>query len=329
MTSNSSATLLPPGAWTALPISHPLHPIVGDANALFQDTVRRARGGFTALTFLAEHGSVALLTVEHVGVKAQERLPEIAADVGMSENLVMETWSTVYEPLIRFVSVPRSMCADDPRVASVNDAEDVPFAQLAIAVGPSLLLTRDHHLHDAGIGTGRWADALVLLGTLIELELVFYGTARLMLNLAYMLAKLTSEGLRFLWRSPIALGLALGASTLLLREGPEVLNRRAHGARRVLGAAGNRALDFAAPHFERREEAQELLGTALVAPMEDPPPDAVCARGLAISQRGRDSHELLMALRRAGYSYGLAELESNLARHPSFVELEGTWRLGI
>lgn len=211
----------------------------------------------------------------------------------------------------------------------MNDEEDIPFAQLAIAVGPSLLLTRDHHLHDAGIGTERWADALVLLGTLIELELVFYGSTRLMLNLTYLLAKLASEGLRVLFRSPVALGLALGGSTLLLRGGPEALGRRAHNARRALGAASNRALDLAKPHFERRDEAQELLGTALVAPTDDPPPDAVCARELAISRRGRDSHELLMALRRAGYSYGSVELESNLARHPSFVELEGIWKLGM
>lgn len=111
MKSNSSSTLLPPGTWIPLPVSHSLHPIVGDANALFQDTVRRARGEFTALTFLAEHGSIALLTVEHVRAKAQERLPEIAADVGMGEDLLMETWSAIYEPLIRFVIVPTSMCA--------------------------------------------------------------------------------------------------------------------------------------------------------------------------------------------------------------------------
>jgi hypothetical protein len=38
------------------------HPVIADANVLFQDTERYARTGFTVLTLLAKHDVIALFT---------------------------------------------------------------------------------------------------------------------------------------------------------------------------------------------------------------------------------------------------------------------------
>jgi hypothetical protein len=329
MAGETSTALLFPEAWGSLSASHPRHLVVADANALFQDTLRRATDGFTAMTFLAERGSITLLSAAHVPAKAQEHLPEMAADAGISEELVMGTWRTVHEPLTRFVSVPASLCAKDLRVAAVRDPEDVAFAQLAVAVGPSLLLTRDHHLHNAGIGTEQWVETLLILGSLIELELVFFGSTKLALACGYLLAKMAVEGVRFLCRSPVAFGVALGAGVLLVSQDRQSLARHTTKARQSLATASSRALDLVAPHFERRLEAQAHLGTTLVAPMDPSSAESICARELAISSRGLGAADLLLPLRRAGYDYALADLESKLAAHPSFIpEGEGTWVLG-
>jgi len=52
------------------------HPVVADANVLFQDTQRYAKTGFTVLTFLARNEVITLLTSEHV----YRRLPEIMSE---------------------------------------------------------------------------------------------------------------------------------------------------------------------------------------------------------------------------------------------------------
>jgi hypothetical protein len=328
MSAPTSRSLLSNEVWRSLAGPRPRHLVVADANALFQDTLRRATDGFTAMTFLAEHGSIALLSPVHVPAKARERLPKMAADAGLSEAAVMETWSTVHEPLIRFVDVPASLCADDPRVVAVRDPEDVAFAQLAVAVGPSLLLTRDHHLHEAGIGTEQWVEALLILGSLIELELAFFGGTRLALAGGYVIASMTAEGVRLLCRSPVALGLALGAGVLVVGQDRQSLARRVTKGRRSLAVAGERLLDLAEPHLERRLKAREHLGTTLVAPMDPRPIDAICLREVALFPGGLETDDLSNAVRRGGHDLPRAGLEARLAAHPSFA-LEGErWSLG-
>lgn len=122
-------------------LSSPMH------NVLFQDTQRYTKTGFTVLTLLAQHEVITPLTCEHV----RERLPEIIADRSPDPRAQMRAWREVYLPLVRFVRVPDSMCAGHPQIEAIVDLEDRPFARLAIAVAPGLLLTRDHHFSDVGL----------------------------------------------------------------------------------------------------------------------------------------------------------------------------------
>lgn len=325
---NASSQLLSPEAWRSLSAAHPRHPVVADANALFQDTLRRATDGFTTLTFLAEHGPILLLSAEHVRSRAEEHLPRMAADAGVDEELVMQTWRTVHEPLIRFVEIPASLCSTDPRVEAVRDPEDLPLAQLAVAVAPCLLLTRDHHLHDAQIGTERWVEALLVLASLIELELAFHGSARFALALGSLIARTLIEGTRLLFRSPLVVGLALGTGLLLLSDGGGRLDRSLRRASRTVKTAGGQILEAVTPHLERRMQAQASLAAMLVAPMPQAPPEAICARELAISRGALDAAVFLPALRRAGYEYELVALKQELAAHPAFAPATEGWALG-
>lgn len=119
------------------------HPVVADANVLFQDTHRYLKTGFTVLTSLAGHDVITLLSSEHV----RRRLPEIIADRGTDPDEQGRVWREVYLPLVRFVEVPDAMCAGHPQIEMITDPEDRPFARLAVAVAPGLLLTRRSPFH--------------------------------------------------------------------------------------------------------------------------------------------------------------------------------------
>lgn len=293
-------SLIEPEVWRSLAAAQPPRPVVADANALFQDALRRTRDGFTVLTFLAEQGSIVILTPGHVPSKARHHLPRMATGSKIDEELVMGVWERVYEPLVRFIDVPASLCSTDPRVEAIRDPEDVPFAQLAVAVAPCLFLTRDHHLHDAQIGTERWVDALLILGGLIELELVFYGSAKFAVALGYVVVRMLGDGVRLLCRSPVAIGVAIGACVLLLADGGHDLDHGVRRAGRALRKGGGDLLEAVGPKLEQQAEAHATLAAMLVAPMAPSPPEAICARELAVSRGALGGADLLPVLRLAG-----------------------------
>lgn len=324
----ANQSLIGPEVWRSLAAAQPPRPVVADANALFQDALRHAREGFSVLTFLAEHGSIVILTSGHVPSKARQHLPRMAKGSKIAEELVMGVWERVYEPLVRFIDVPTSLCSTDPRIEAIGDPEDVPFAQLAVAVAPCLFLTRDHHLLDAQIGTERWVDALVILGGLIELELAFYGSAKFVLSLGYVVARMLGDGVRLLCQSPVAFGAAIGACVLLLADPGRDPDHGVRGVGRALRKGGGDLLEAVGPRFEQQVEAQATLAAMLVAPMAPSPPEAICARQLAVSRGALGCADLLPALRLAGYGYVQTDLERNLAAHPSFVLSARGWMLG-
>lgn len=79
------------------------------------------------------------------------------------------------------VDLPPITEADDPRVLAVlaADEEDAAVAQLAVLLAPALLLTKDHHLLDAGLGAARWADALGLVQQVVAIDVATRGSAAL------------------------------------------------------------------------------------------------------------------------------------------------------
>jgi hypothetical protein len=301
------------------------HPVIADANVLFQDTQRYAKTGFTALTFLAQHDVITLLTSEHV----YRRLPEIMAERKGGSSAQKEVWRDIYVPLIRFVEVPASMCAGHPQIDAVVDEEDRPFARLAIATAPSLLLTRDHHLGDVGLGTSEWADALTILGDLVELDVSLYGGAHTALVVARVMGLLVQA----LWRAaasqPLLSIAAAGIGVLLLLDNREDVTRRVQAARAAIRDRGTRLLEASAPTFERWQVARGSIDSRLETPMLPRSLECRCARELATQRVSLTADALCAACGSATSPLEPRQLARFLREHPSFCATpRRTWELG-
>jgi hypothetical protein len=134
-------------------IAHPTDrrpAVIADANALISDSIRRTRGLFNIMPFLAERKLISLLTAEHIDEKVYARLPEACNNAHADRAAATHAYETVHRPLLRLVRVGHLMLGD-PRVATVAlaDSEDVPVAQLGVLLAPivgdhGFLLTSDH-----------------------------------------------------------------------------------------------------------------------------------------------------------------------------------------
>jgi hypothetical protein len=279
------------------------HPVVADANVLFQDTDRYVKTGFTVLTLLAQHDVITLLTSEHV----LQRLPEIIAERRIDPNSQLRAWRRTYLPLVRFVEVPDSMCAGHPQIEAVTDIEDRPFARLAVATAPSLLLTRDHHLSDVGLGTVEWADALTVLGDLVELDASIYGGAHAAL---------------------LALA-AAGIGVLLLLDNKDEALRRMRVIRAAIVDHGSRLLDASAPAMQRREQREGELASRLERPILPRSMESICARKLATQRFPGTTDALLTVCESTDSPVTRTGLSQFLRGHPSFTALpDHRWELG-
>jgi hypothetical protein len=325
MPSHEDARPRSPIELVPIPPFYARHPVVADANVLFQDTQRYLKDGFTALTFLARHDVITLLTSEHV----RRRIPEIIDEKSRSPAQLHRVWRRVYLPLIRLVEVPKSMCAGHPQIDAIMDPEDDPFARLAVATAPSLLLTRDHHFSDVGLGTERWADALVILGSLVELDIGLYGTAHAVVVVARLLGLFVSWAGQALASEPIA-WIVVGAGTLaLIMSDPEETIRRVRGFAAAGRRGFSRLLELSEPAFERRELAEGKLQSLLEAPMRPRNVESVCARELATRRGLLSTEDLLSACHQAGHKLELTPLRRGLERHPSFTTPSAdAWELG-
>jgi hypothetical protein len=301
------------------------HPVVADANVLFQDVHRYTKTGFTLLTFLAKHEVITLLTCEHV----RERVPQIIADRSHDPTEHMRMWREVYLPIVRFATVPNTMCAGHPQIEAIVDLEDRPFARLAIATAPGLLLTRDHHFSDVGLGTEQWADALAILRDLAELDAALYGGA----HTATVLVLLAGQLTRWVWRGIASESLlwlaATGIGLLLLLDNEEEALRRARSALTAMKQSGARLLDATAPMLEQRLQAEGSLSSRLETPVLPRSLESACAREVATQRRPIRIDTLMDVCNAAGSDLSEAQLARFLYAHPSFTHTSArTWELG-
>jgi hypothetical protein len=304
--------------------SYARHPVVADANVFFQDSRRYAETGFTILTFLARHEVITLLTCEHVA----DRLPELILERAIDPRAQLRVWRETYLPLIRFVRVPDSMCAGHPQVEAIIDPEDRPFARLAIATAPGLLLTRDHHFTDVGLGTEEWADALKLVGDLVELDAAVYGGAHTALMLSRVAGLLTQWAWRMAVANPLISLAAAGLGLLLFLENTPEAIRRARSMYSAIKDSGGRLLEAGTPMLERREAAQGQLRSRLEQPAIPRSVESICAHHIASRRLPVTSDTLLDACARAGIEMPTPRLVSFMRAHPSFTATTGAWELG-
>ncbi|MFG1849652.1 PIN domain-containing protein [Micromonospora carbonacea] len=125
--------------------------LIGDTCALVNEVFEGTRRAtLTSLLAALHHEAVRLYVPRHV---LEEVGRHIAADAQARVRPVdplaaQRRWDTLYAPHIRVVDVPDDWARNDPRVAAVDcrHPTDTPFAQLAVTVGPSWVLTEDPDL---------------------------------------------------------------------------------------------------------------------------------------------------------------------------------------
>jgi hypothetical protein len=305
--------------------SYARHPVVADANVLFQDTQRYVKTGFTVLTSLARYEVITLLTSEHV----RQRLPEVMAERSIDPSAQQRVWRQVYLPLVRFVEVPDSMCAGHSQIEAIVDLEDRPFARLAVATAPGLLLTRDHHFDDVGLGTAEWADALTVLGGLVELDVSLYGSAHTAVILAWLFGLFARRAWQTIAAEPLLSIVGAGVGVLLLLDNKDEVIRRARAARVAITSSGARLLDAATLVLQEWEEAKGNLASRLEQPMLPRSVESICARQMATRRVPVSTEALLAACEGAGSPVSMSGLTRFLRGHSSFtVSSPRMWELG-
>jgi hypothetical protein len=255
--------------------------VVADANALISDAIRRSQGRFTLMPFLAQRQLIQVVTAEHIDEKVYARLPVACRNAHADLASATAVYESLHRPLLRLVSIGDLM-ADDARVGVVAlaDEEDMPLAQLAVLLAPSLVLTQDRHLLDAGFGAREWGECLSLMKDLIELDAMMWGAA----DGVVITGALTVHGVggivNLLRRSELVLGVVIGLSIALgyqyrhqLREAPARLKERS-------GPVIERVLTGMSEAFERWEAADRQVRPRLVAPREVESLEAEVARVL-------------------------------------------------
>jgi len=299
------------------------HPVIADQNVLVQDIFRYRSKRFSALTFLAQHEAITLLTAAH----ARSRIPEIIAEKSAAPAHDLQVWKSVYLPRVRFVEVPESMCAGEPRIESIQDLEDVPFARLAIATAPSLLLTRDHHLLKAGLGTKEWAEALKILGTLVEMDALMYGGAHGAVLAARLLGLLAARLWRAAAEAPILTAAVAVLGLLYALANPTETIQAARRTIETVRTQGTRLLELSEPAFERKQDAEGELAGRLEAPILPRDLESACARALAVRPSPIGNKDLIDVLGEG--SPAAVALARYLHGHPSFTSTsEEGWELG-
>jgi len=202
--------------------------------------------------------------------KVDLRLEQAARNCGIDIEFAYEIWNTAVRPLLTVVDLPAITDRDDPRVLAVRavDNEDAPVAQLAVTLAPALLLTRDHHLVDAGLGVARWADALGLVQQIAAADSMVNGSAALTLaGLWATVAAIRGAG-RVLVRSPILAGLAIAVIFMLLTDWRESARSRLVEAGAASKHAGTAVIEQLADQYAKRHHADAQLQALLVTPGE-------------------------------------------------------------
>ena len=298
--------------------------VVADANALISDAIHRWRFGFSLMPFLAEHKIISLATAAHIDEKVYARLPLACRNARADFDAVTNVYETHHRPLLRLVSVGDLMLHDE-RVGAVAlaDPEDVPLAQLGVLLAPALVLTRDKHLLGAGIGVREWADALVKLKELMELEQAMWGLADGVL----ITGGLTFYGVRGLIRallgSELALGLALGVALGLGLFYREELAGNSRRLKQRAAPVVERVVDGMSVAVERWEVADGRVRPTLVRPHPTETLEATVARTLLQSADPLPATTILSLLPHPWRENGEEQLRTVLREQPAFELVRG------
>lgn len=250
---------------------------VVDTDVILANVGHEVKYGVTPrLVYSAQEGTVRLFASNHVYFEVYEKLPEVAADMGIEAALIRDDFENVHLPLIRFVSVPDEVPSRS-RSSKITHATDIPTGYLSELIAPCILFSRDRHLKGPGLAPQDWlsvAKATVDAGERDRRQQA--------MGVAFMApgagAFLFLRWLSRLLRVPgwlVVVGSGVVAANVLWDT-----NR---GERMGTWASelGSAAVAILEEGRQLEEAGLAQLGMAAVSPIEHAPPEQLIARALA------------------------------------------------
>jgi hypothetical protein len=301
---------------------------VVDANALIEDVVHVARHGRSLLTSLAADGTIALFVPPHILAKVELHAERVAGQTGVDIDKFLQLWRERYLAHLRIVSLPPLNTSIDRRLSAVPDLEDVPVAQLSVLLAPCLLVTRDKHLLDAGLGQANWADSLVFVAKLAKLDAQLFGGVQAAILFSTLAAMGVVELGKLIVRSSVGTTVALVVAMAVASDWRPGSGAFVARARRQIATTGRSALNAMAAFVDEREAAGEHLGALLVEATPTAGLAEFLAPRLAVSRHGIAVHTLALVARAGGLKVSESQVLAELSAHPSFEELEHRWHVG-
>jgi predicted nucleic acid-binding protein len=298
------------------------HPVVVDANALIEDVLRRTRSDFSAMTFLGRE-LASLVAPTYIDAEVLEHLPDVAEQTGCSVALAVSVYEQVHRPLVRFVEMP--MLSGDARVHTVAraDRDDAQLAHLATLLAPAIVLTKDRHLTNAGIGDPDWLTTLHLLGELAELDAMLWGGSRAAWLSLYLPGLVVGAVGRQIARSEVMLGITVGILVgALMYYRPQIRAAAAEAWTRIEPFVET-LMASTADAMLKREQAERALSVRLIAPTTPVAVVGRTARLLAGHREPVASEQIHDRLLRRGHEISLAATRTMLRNHPAFVSVRG------
>lgn len=127
-----------------------------DTNTIFNDVVYQLRHERQtgAMVASSRAGAIRLFASSHVYGEVYRRAPTQERR-GFSATQVLELFEERYLPQIRFVDVEGLPSGARARAVEAADPDDLPTAQLALALAPCHVYTDDPDLTEAGFGRER------------------------------------------------------------------------------------------------------------------------------------------------------------------------------
>jgi len=153
-----------------------IYPLVVDTNILLSDVIASLRRRTPSrLLTLAHLGKLRIFAAAHVSDEVRMHLPRMAWEHQLPPLDALQWWMVNYLPIIRFVDVPH-LDLGDPRPGHIQDADDVPTAELVAILAPIISLSNDAHLVEPGMARRDWRFLVEQGQTVATKDIIFMGT---------------------------------------------------------------------------------------------------------------------------------------------------------
>ncbi len=153
-----------------------IYPLVVDTNILLSDVIASLRGRTPSrFLTLAHLGELRVFAAAHVDGEVRMHLPRMAREHYLSPLDALQWWMVNYLPVIRFVNVPH-VDVGDPRPGRIQDADDMPTAELVAILAPIISLSKDAHLVDLGMARRDWRFLVEQGHAVATKDMIFMAT---------------------------------------------------------------------------------------------------------------------------------------------------------